>query len=97
VHEFLEQTEPPFLTRGGAATVTGMAAPIGVNSVSARYQRGPSVPVAAIMRGRHRPTSAREGKIRATQRLLPAVPLFSTDKPTNWLIPWRLSSSSTLP
>jgi hypothetical protein len=22
-----------------------------------------------------------------TQRLLPAVPLFSTDKPTNWLIP----------
>ena len=32
-----------------------------------------------------------------THRLLPAVPFFSTDKPTNRLAPWRLISNSTLP
>ena len=54
-------------------------------------------PGATLTGIRPRAISATDCEIRATQRLLPAVPLFSIDKPTNRLIPWRLSSNSTFP
>jgi len=81
-----------------ASAVRDLGAQLGRSSIGSLHQKSGR----CFTRRANRPLLANAAAtpadlISRSQRLLPAVPLFSTDKPTNWLIPWRLSSNSMLP